>query len=253
MHVETLRRYPVKSMLGEEVGESEVTARGLTGDRVRAVLDVATGKIASAKNPRLWRDLLTIEGARVPGDEELSRLLGRHVRLIDVPPEGAEFERSVPERVLAEGIEAEVPHTAGTLGAASPEGTFFDFAPIHLISTSAVQRIGALSPRGHVEALRYRPNLVIATDHSGFPENDWVGRELHVGDDVVLEVIVASPRCAVPTLAHGPLARDVEALRTVARHNRVPVFDMGPQPCAGVYARVLRPGRISKGDPVRLT
>ncbi|WP_223166928.1 MOSC domain-containing protein [Nonomuraea sp. SYSU D8015] len=252
MHVETLHRYPVKSLLGEEVSESEVTERGLAGDRARAVLDVATGKIASAKNPRLWRGLLTIEGARVPGDEELSRLLGREVRLIGTPPEGAEFERSVPERVLAEGIEAEVPHTVGTLGAASPAGTFFDFAPVHLITTAAVRRIGALGPRGHVEALRYRPNLVVATDEEGFPENAWVGRELHVGADVVLEVIVTSPRCAVPTLAHGALGRDTDALRTVARHNRVPVFDLGPQPCAGVYARVARPGRIRKGDPVRL-
>ncbi|MEV4107422.1 MOSC domain-containing protein [Nonomuraea sp. NPDC049695] len=252
MHLETLRRYPVKSMLGEELSESEVTERGLAGDRARAVLDVATGKIASAKNPRLWRGLLTIEGARVPGDAELSALLGREVRLIDVPPEGAEFERSVPEQVLAEGIDAEVPHTVGRLGGGSPEGTFFDFAPIHLITTSAVERIGALSPRGHVEALRYRPNLVIGTEEEGFPENDWVGRELYVGDEVVLKVIVASPRCAVPTLAHGPLERDTEALRTVARHNRVPVFDMGAQPCAGVYARVLRPGRLKKGDRVRL-
>jgi hypothetical protein len=38
----------------------------------------------------------------------------------------------------------------------------------------------------------------------------------------------------------------------VAGHNRVPVLDMGPQPCLGVYARVLRPGRVRKGDPVRL-
>ncbi|GAA3135078.1 MOSC N-terminal beta barrel domain-containing protein [Nonomuraea salmonea] len=116
MHVEILRRYPVKSMLGEELAESVVSERGLAGDRARAVLDVATGKIASAKNPRLWRRLLTLEGARVPGDAELSELLGREVRVIDVPPEGAELERSVPERVLAEGIEAEVPYTVGTLG-----------------------------------------------------------------------------------------------------------------------------------------
>ncbi|MEV0378964.1 MOSC domain-containing protein [Nonomuraea sp. NPDC050643] len=250
MHLETLRRYPVKSMLGEEVAESEVTERGLAGDRARAVLDVATGKIASAKNPRLWRGLLTVEGAAPPGDAELSELLGREVRLIDVPPEGAEFERSVPERVLAEGIEAEVPYTVGTLGGAAPAGTFFDFAPIHLITTSAVGRIGALSPRGHVEALRYRPNLVIATEAEGFVENDWAGRELRIGDEVVLHVIVASPRCAIPTLAHGSLERDTEALRTVARHNRVPVFDLGPQACAGAYARVLRPGRIRKGDRV---
>ncbi|MFF0773566.1 MOSC domain-containing protein [Nonomuraea wenchangensis] len=252
MHIQALHRYPVKSLLGEELAESEVDERGLAGDRARAVLDVATGKIASAKNPRIWRGLLTLDGAAVPGDEELSRLLGREVRLIDVPPEGAELERSVPERVLAEGIEAEVPYTVGTLGAGAPPGTFFDFAPIHLITTAALDRIGALGPRGRVEAARYRPNLVIATEGEGFPENDWVGRRLRVGADVVLEVIVASPRCAVPTLAHGPLERDPDALRTVARHNRVPVFGTGPQPCAGVYARVAHPGRIRKGDPVRL-
>ncbi|MEW9547659.1 MOSC domain-containing protein [Nonomuraea sp. NPDC050783] len=252
MHVETLRRYPVKSLLGEEVAESEVSERGLAGDRARAVLDVATGKIASAKNPRLWRRLLTLEGAAVPADEELSRLLGREVRVIDTPPEGAELDRSVPERVLAEGIEAEVPYTVSTLGAGAPAGTFFDFAPVHLITTAALERIGALGPRGRVEAVRYRPNLVVATDQEGFPENDWVGRRLRVGAEVVLEIIVASPRCAVPTLAHGALDRDPDALRTVSRHNRVPVFGMDPQPCAGVYARVARPGRIRKGDPVRL-
>jgi uncharacterized protein YcbX len=253
VHVAKLWRYPVKSMLGEEVATSEVTQRGLTGDRARAVLDVATGRIASAKTPRLWRDLLTIEGARAPGDVELSRLLGREVRLIDVPPEGATLERSVPEQVLAEGIEAEVPYTVGTLGGASPDGTFFDFAPVHLITTAAVERIGSLSPRGHVEAVRYRPNMVLATDEVGFPENGWVGRELHVGEEVVLEVLVPSPRCAVPTLAHGPLPRDVEALRTVSSYNRVPVLDMDPRPCAGVYARVTRPGRVEQGDPVHLS
>ncbi|MEV4477432.1 MOSC domain-containing protein [Nonomuraea sp. NPDC049504] len=252
MHVEILRRYPVKSMLGEELAESVVSERGLAGDRARAVLDVATGKIASAKNPRLWRRLLTLEGARVPGDAELSELLGREVRVIDVPPEGAELERSVPERVLAEGIEAEVPYTVGTLGAGAPAGTFFDFAPLHLITTSALGAIGAHGPRGRVEDVRYRPNLVIATEGEGFVENGWVDRRLRVGDEVELHVIVTSPRCAVPTLEHGALARDTDALRTVARHNRVAVFDMGPQPCAGVYARVTRPGRVRKGDQVTL-
>ncbi|WP_246610485.1 MOSC domain-containing protein [Nonomuraea rhizosphaerae] len=251
MWVETLWRYPVKSMLGEEVAGSDVTERGLAGDRARAVLDVATGKIASAKNPRLWRGLLTIEGSRVPDEAELSKLLGREVRLVDVPPEGAELERSVPEEVLARGLEAEVPFTISHLGGAAPEGTFFDFAPLHLITTATLARIGELSPRGTVEVLRYRPNLVIGTEAEGFVENDWAGRRLHVGD-AELEVLVPTPRCAIPTLAHGRFARDTEALRTPARHNRVRVFDMGEQPCAGVYARVVRPGRVEKGAPVRL-
>ena len=59
--------------------------------------------------------------------------------------------------------------------------------------------------------------------------------------------------CAVPTLAHGALPRDADALRVLARHNRVaPLESNDPEPCAGVYAGVLRPGRIRTGDVVRL-
>lgn len=251
MIVERMRRYPVKSMLGEDVSAALVTERGLEGDRARAVLDVATGKIASAKSPRLWRDLLTLRGAEVPGDEELSKLLGREVRVADVPPAGAELERSIPGEVLDRGVAAEVDHTLVPIGGAAP-GTFFDFAPVHLITTSTLEAIAGLSPRGTVEAERYRPNLIIRTEERGFVENGWVGRELEIGDELVLGVIAPTPRCAVPTLAHGALPRDPDALRTVARHNRVDVLGLKTEPCAGVYARVLRPGTVSTGDDVRL-
>jgi MOSC domain-containing protein YiiM len=57
----------------------------------------------------------------------------------------------------------------------------------------------------------------------------------------------------VPTLAYGDLPRDTEALRVLARHNRVaPLAGLAPEPCAGVYAGVLSPGRIRTGDTVRL-
>lgn len=249
--IDALFRYPVKSMLGEELTHCEVTSRGVVGDRALAVLDVATGKIVSAKNPRLWAAMLTLSGVNPPLDSELSALLGRPVRVISAPPSDAELERAVPEEVLDRGIAAEVAVTIGRIGGAAP-GTFFDYAPLHLITTSTIKRIGELSPRGVVETVRYRPNLVINTPASGFVENDWVGRRLHVGDSVVLEVIVASPRCSIPTLAHGDLPRDTEALRTVARHNLVDVLDTGRRACAGVYARVLHPGKLTPGDPVRL-
>ena len=72
-------------------------------------------------------------------------------------------------------------------------------------------------------------------------------------ENKLLRVIARTPRCAVPTLAHGALPRDTEALRVLARHNRVQAFpDSNPEPCAGVYAAVLRPGRIRAGDPVRM-
>ncbi|MFI6319634.1 MOSC domain-containing protein [Nonomuraea sp. NPDC050556] len=242
--IDALYRYPVKSLLGEELAVADVGERGVAGDRARAVIDVATGKVASAKNPRLWAGLLTLDGTAPPDDAALSRMFGREVRLADVPPEGAELERSVPEEVLEKGIAAEVGMTISRIGAAAP-GTFFDFAPLHVITTSTVESVG-------VEVVRYRPNLVIRTPEEGFVENAWVGGTLHIGEDLVIEVIVPSPRCSVPTLAHGDLPRDTDALRMVAKHNLVQVLDLGKRACAGVYARVQNPGTIRPGDPVLL-
>jgi uncharacterized protein YcbX len=270
--VSVLRRYPVKSMLGEDLDVADVSRSGLARDRRLAVVSLRTGKVASAKYPRLWRDLLTLsaealdEGARItlPGgktlrstdadvDQALSTLLDEPVTLTATPPPGAILDRAVPEAVLRNGIRAQVPARLIEIGAAAPPGTFVDFAPMHLITTSTLDRIAELSPyrRAHLE--RYRPNVVIRTGAGGFTENDWLGRDLHVGDELVLRVIARTPRCAVPTLAHGDLPRDAEALRVLARHNRVrPLPDSDPEPCAGVYAVVLNPGRICTGDPVRV-
>src|SRR6266550_9043842 len=61
--VVSLWRYPVKSMLGEELNASNVTDRGLAGDRGYALVDNADGKIASAKNPRKWPRMFTFRAA----------------------------------------------------------------------------------------------------------------------------------------------------------------------------------------------
>ena len=269
--VTVLRRYPVKSMLGEDLDASDVSHHGLARDRRLAVVSRRTGKVASAKYPRLWRDLLTLsaealdEGARItlPGgksvcstdadvDEILSALLNEPVTLTATPPPGASLDRAVPEAVLRDGIKAQVPAEIIEIGAGAPPGTFVDFAPLHLLTTATLDRIAELSPYRRAHLKRYRPNVVIRTEAGGFPENDWPGRDLLVGDDLVLRVIARTPRCAVPTLAHGDLPRDTEALRVLARHNRVtPLAGLGPEPCAGVYAEVLRPGLIRVGDAVR--
>jgi uncharacterized protein len=249
-----------------------VTGRGLAGDRVLALVHRETGRVASAKNPRLWRGLLklaaTASGPVVkitlpddtamtstdPGiDDVLSGLLDQPVTLTDTPPARAVLDRADPEEVLRNGLEAQVRIEVGQLGGASPEGTFFDFAPLHLITTSALERIAGLSPRGTVERERYRPNIVIRTTAPGFAENDWAGRDLRIGSDLVIRVLSRTPRCAIPTLEHGDLPRDGAALRVLADHNRIrPIDALGPQPCAGVYAQVLRPGRIQVGDSVSL-
>jgi len=274
--VARLRRYPVKSMLGQDVHATMVSRDGLAGDRRLAAVSRTTGKIASAKYPRLWRDLLTLSAAAddtggdgavritLPGgkviwstdadvDEVLSTVLGEPVMLTAVPPPGASLDRAVPEAVLREGVAANVPAEIMEIGGGGPPGTFVDFAPVHLLTTSTLDRIAELSPYRSAHPERYRPNIVVRTAPPGFTENDWLGRTLRIGDELVLGVIARTPRCAVPTLAHGGLPRDAEALRVLARHNRVrPVQVNDPEPCAGVYADVLAPGRIRVGDPVRL-
>jgi uncharacterized protein len=274
--VAALRRYPVKSMLGEDLDASDVTFTGLTGDRQLAVLSRTTGKIASAKLPRLWRDLLTLSAAagEVTGDGAvritlpagktvwssdadidavLSDLLDQPVTLTATPPPGAALDRAVPEAVLRDGVDAPVPAELMEIGGGGPPGTFVDFAPLHLLTTSTLDRIAELSPYRRADLERYRPNIVVRTSAPGFVENDWLERILHVGTELVLRVIARTPRCAVPTLTHGALPRSPDALRVLAHHNRVEPLDaLDPEPCAGVYAEVLRPGRIRTGDPVRL-
>ncbi|MFF9642353.1 MOSC domain-containing protein [Kitasatospora aureofaciens] len=266
--VERLRRYPVKSLLGEELSAAEVTGRGVAGDRERALLDLATGRVASAKHPRLWAGLLRYSAAvtadgrvmitgpdgRAAAEAELSEALGRKLALIAERPPGATVERAVPEEVLARGIEAEVAVTVNELGRAAPEGGFFDFAPVHLITDATLRAVGAGAGTGvGIEAERYRPNLVLRTEGEGFVENAWVGRELAVGETLRLRIVAPTPRCAVPTLGHGPLPRRAEALRVPAERNRlVPLEGMPALPCAGAYAQVLAPGRVEPGAEVRL-
>jgi uncharacterized protein YcbX len=186
-------------------------------------------------------------------DSVLSDLLDEPVTLTATPVPGAALDRAVPEAVLRDGVDAPVPAELMEIGGGGPPGTFVDFAPLHLLTTSTLDRIAELSPHGRADLERYRPNVLIQATAAGFIENDWLERILRVGDEIVLRVIARTPRCAVPTLAHGALPRDPDALRVLARHNRVePLDSLDPEPCAGVYAEVLRPGRIRTGDPVRL-
>lgn len=265
MRVQALLRYPVKSMLGETVERLLVDERGAEGDRRLALLDGETGHVASAKNPRLWRDLLTCtahagaQGVRIsmpdgtdvaaddPGvDELISRLTGRRVSLVTQRPEGATLVRPDPEKLLEFGLDAEVDGRILRIAAATPGESFTDEAPLHAITTATLEHIG-------VEALRYRPNLVITTppECPPYAENDWVGGELVIGE-TRLRVLTATSRCVVPTLEHGPLPRAPQALRIPAAENRLNTGGHGAQPCAGAYLAVVTKGIIHVGDQVTI-
>jgi len=263
MRVDSLLRYPVKSMLGETVSSLFVDEGGAEGDRRLALVDVVTGHVASAKQARLWRGLLKCtahgdggrvnialpDGKRVAADDPrvddlLSRLTGRTVRLVRQRPDGATLERPDPDQLLELGLDAEVSGRILEIAQATPGDSFTDEAPLHAITTATLEHIG-------VEALRYRPNLVIATPpgHPPYGENDWVGKEVAVGE-ARMRVLTATSRCVVPTLEHGVLPRAPQALRTPAAENRWDTGGHGPQACAGAYLAVLTPGVIRVGDAV---
>src|SRR5213080_2304575 len=63
--VVSLWRYPVKSMMGEELNATEVTERGLLGDRQFAIVDLATGKVGGAKNPKKWGNFFDFRAAYI--------------------------------------------------------------------------------------------------------------------------------------------------------------------------------------------
>lgn len=274
--VAELWRYPVKSTLGEELDAVDVSAAGFSGDRRFGIVDAATGLVASAKRPQRWARLLqlhselvspgvvqvrlpdgrTVASADPGSDAALSAFLGRDVELRAKADEGAAIERSDPDEVLAGGQDADVSFAMLELAAGSPPGTFFDFSPLQLVTTAALRRVGTLHPAGRVDAARYRPNLIIDTvaDLEGFVENDWAGHRLRIGPEVVIDVLVPSPRCAIPTLRHGDLPSDPDALRTVREHNFVPIplEGFGSAPCLGAHAGVVTGGRVAVGDDVVL-
>lgn len=259
--IHSLHRYPVKSMLGETAATLELDQHGVIGDRALALIDRATGKVATAKQPRWWRSLLscqamtTDEGivVRLPDgpwrsadtvDEVLSQLLGREVTMSDHRSAGATVERPDPELVLSEGFDADPEPAELEIAQGSPGGRFVDHSSLHLITTATLDEIG-------VEALRYRPNIVITTPDCcpPFVENTWIGRKLRIGE-VLLSATLPTPRCSVPTLEHGARGREPRALRIPADRNRIGVTGFGVLPCAGMYAAVLETGTIREGDEI---
>lgn len=287
--VVALWRYPVKSMLGEELDEAVVTERGILGDRAYALLDRADGKLASAKNPKKWGQLLNFrasyleppaEGGRLPPvritlpdgatvggadddvDEVLSQATGRSVTLTAMDIGTGTLEEYWPD---VEGLAPQefidttlIPTDDPAekvsdikMGRASPPGSYFDSSVLHLLTTATLDRLRALYPGGRFDARRYRPNLLVAVSGQGFVENDWPGRTLAIGPTVRVRASAPTARCVMTTLAQGDLPKDDEVLRTLARANRLDLPGKGRGwACAGVYADLLTAGTIRRGDAV---
>jgi uncharacterized protein len=286
--IAALWRFPVKSMPGERLDTAEVAEGGVVGDRAYALIEAETGKVVSAKNPKLGPAMLGCRaefaespraGEEPPAvritlpdgtstasdaqdvDATLSELLERKVTLARAAPEDFTIDQYHPdvEGLDPEGHRDTVTETKlGTaffaeagLPSAVPVGAFFDLFPVSVMTTSTLDQLNELRPETRLDERRFRMNVIVGTSANGFVENDWLGHGLDLGGDVRVTVMIPDPRCVMTTMAQGDLPKDTEVLRTLVRHNRIDVAG-GMYPCAGVYATVEAPGTLRVGDTAAL-
>jgi uncharacterized protein YcbX len=240
-------RYPVKSMQGEGLAAGTLTERGLPGDRAWGVVDTATGKVLSAKRePSLMEATAYTSGEAVrirlpegdvcdPGpaaDAALSGWLGRPVQLVPAATVSASYEMNV-SAVDDESPVIELP---------CPPGTFFDAAPVHLLTTASLRTMAARRRDSVWHPRRFRPTLLVEAERDTFVEDEWIGQTVVVGG-AELTVFAPTVRCRMTVHAQPGLARDLDVAKAVnAEH----------EGNLGVYAVVKTPGRVRVGDAVRV-
>lgn len=239
--VVALWRYPVKSMLGEQLGRASLGENGIEGDRGLALRDLETGRVLSAKKAsrlleaRAFTDGRAIRVVLPTGEAVDTEAADDAAKRI-----GAWLGRSVE---LARPTSGERPTIDGDHGVfRGRAGGFFDSSAVHIVSTSTLERLGELHPRGRFDARRFRPNIVLETPEPGFVEESWVGGSLRIGTASV-EITKPCSRCVMTTHAQQDLPVDRDVLRVVRDRNDEHV---------GVYGIVRRPGTVSVGDEAAL-
>jgi uncharacterized protein YcbX len=283
--LQSVWRYPAKSMRGDSFSSVAVDEGGVIGDRAWAVRDEVRGGIRGAKKigglmrlharyvdePRPGAPPPPIEvtapdGQRVRSDdddvhERLTGFLDHAVTLWPLRPKedldhyrrgapdtddiGAEmraiFGRDADEPLPTfEGIPLDV-----LVEYESPPGSYFDAFPIHIVTDRSLATLARLTPGSDFDVRRFRPNVVVAVDEAvedDFPEQGWLGRKLDLGG-VELEVTASCPRCVMVTRDLAELPEDRQVLRTIVRHADQNI---------GVYANVMRPGRLQTGSAVSM-
>ncbi|MBR71639.1 MAG: hypothetical protein CMM30_01700 [Rhodospirillaceae bacterium] len=274
-NIKEIFRYAVKSMGGELIDEAVIIDGGILGDRGYAIIEQSSEKIASAKMPKLWGPLLELQakftqepasGEPLPSvsikwpdgsenintddeiNKKLSQALGRSVKITSTKPDTISLERLDP-------LEEE--ETILDIGDIMMEGRFSDYAAIHLVTTSSINKLHTIDPDRSYEAGRFRPNIIIDTEDlgQGFVENNWVGKIIRIGEKVKIRITDPTPRCAIPTLAQaGGIKKDSKILKTIVEHNSqpVPLLDDEILPCVGVYGFILNSGQIKIDDTISI-
>ena len=267
-----LFRYPVKSLGGEGLEYAGVTAAGVTGDRQWAFWDVARKEISNAKRTplllRIAAQSLTNGNARLQLPDgsmvhtgapdcasKISAFIGREVKLYGLRPasETAHFAR---ENIAPEKREAHMREVLGLLAEESlPDfsklpreallhttvpGTYFDAAPIHVILASELKRLQDSLPGTVVNALRFRPNIVIDDLAAPLIAESLIGATLQMGS-ARIKIDYMVPRCSMTTHAQNGLEKAPQIMRKLVQDWK---HDFG------LYGGAIQEGNIRVGDHV---
>jgi uncharacterized protein YcbX len=259
-------------MLGEQRSQLTITPRGSLGDRAKALRDLKTGRIASAKKfPRLLDfyaryeidptlgtpgriEITTPAGRIISADDPeasamISEELGHPVRLENEP---ASEERT---DIIRETVFGDVP-----VNKFKPDWTpetmpdhfqlmkesFFEIGAVFVVASGSVHHLRRLQGgTSKIDRRRFRPNIYIESGPvwGGFVEDSWIGGSLEIGGTVRIQEFQPTIWCVTSTLAQEDLPCDLTILRTIANHHKG---------CFGAYATVSKPGLVRVEDSVIL-
>ena len=278
--ISTIYRYPVKSMGGDTLQQTNLTTNGIPGDRCWTLKDEERGGIKGGKRfPQLMSMHATLEQEpddntpsppvtiRLPNDQRtrsqdkninqlLSDAVGAPVSLWPLlpadqlehykrPPNPENFDQKAYFReVFARTEDEPLPDLSGFPAELfiyeSSPGTYFDAYPLLLMTNASLEALKATDSDSVFDVQRFRPNIVLDTQEQGFVENNWVGRRMQLGD-AVLTIEAICPRCVMTTHGFANLPKDPKVMRHLVKHNDGNL---------GVYASVTTPGQIKTGDAV---
>jgi hypothetical protein len=255
--VESVWRYPVKSMRGEEQGGIFAGFAGVYGDRAYAFRSSTAPKGFPYFTGREQEQMLRYRAAyrhgermTMPPNLAEAEALGPGVtplysdpadQMVDVEtPSGEVLAVDDPRLIdlLLEGGRGGL-----ALSLLRSDRAFTDCRPVSLIS---IQSVRQLSQEVGVELdkRRFRANVYVdVAAGAGFDEDAWVGRRLRIGAKAEIAVMDRDPRCKMITLDPDTAQANPEVMRHVAK---------GHRGTAGVYAAVLVEGVIRADDGIAL-
>ena len=255
--VESLWRYPVKSMSGEEMTEAFMGFSGFYGDRCYAFKNSAARKgfpyLSATVQEQMLRyrpqfrylektikppnliEAMSIAPGVTPANGE-----AEDMALDVVTPSGAVVAVNDPAllEMLVEGLRGE-----NHLTLVRSDRALTDCRPVSLISLQTIRQVEA-ELGIPIDNRRFRANVYLDfASNDGFAEDAWVGRRVRIGAKAEIAILERDPRCKMISLDPDTGEHNPEVLRKVAKTH---------ENLAGVYCAVLVEGVLTKGDSIHL-